>query len=587
MILKKIQRDITYPNFIKEILKKTGEKLVIEKDNLEELGDDELCAIIAFLTVEDAEWEIKNIIKSLKHFMDYKNKINLSILSNDKNKLNKINLNNDKNNIYENNNFFINKNNENFDCYDTCMIFDYILNFYYDEEKGYLKIKNKKINISEVNDENKLKLLFYFSLSDYSDLDSYVFSIIKKNKKINILELSSFLNFNYEKKEVEEDKKKYKRKILTSPFLNANISDEEAIGYMFKCEKIDISYAEHVYDEFKHYFYCKSEGIIYSPKNENMKIIYERNKNFFYIEKFFRRDFDFYYAKDNIEKLKEYEGIKDANFDVKDYYTESKIRNIYLGYIPNKNPNKEKKVYQSYLEKDIKTYIYNTNINEIKINELFSFGEENKFIYLSLKEIIDFLKNKEDYISFTNDGVRLTEYSIMKLKNILKEEKIIQNIEEKNKKRLDYFENIKDKFIKLDDIKKNICLEYILNVFNFAMKLRGWDGDINKYTLKKTDKIVSFENINTIKECDNINTYRNLISNIEFIKDLKILKINNNDFYLTNILLYERYLSIIEVTENDDSCIKTGSNYIIYTCYYYYKLFKNEELINLSLFEEL
>jgi hypothetical protein len=550
-----------HPDFLKEFITNTGEKLEDEEDDLS--------LILAFLTPDEGQWEKANIKKGLEHFTSFYSSENKETFLKDKNKI------------------FKNKTNESFDSIDICMMYDYIV-MKYKIEENILKIKNENIKLNEVDSESKLKFLYYFSISDYSSLENFFISNFKKNKNKNVLnylfdDKNSIGNTN------EITYEKLKNRALILPFINSTLSDKEAIAFLFKTEKIDISGSLLPLNEMKYYFLCKNENRPYVPQDSNLRKIYEKNKNFFFSNKYFKEDFHFFYGDDDISKLKKADlPFEESNCSKinKDYYIEeSKKRNLFSGFMPNTNLE-ERTVYQHFTNENIVTFMHNNKVDD----KVFSFGKKDKYIYFTRNELIEFFKSRGDYTDPTSYDTCLTEYSILKFKCFFLADDIVKYIEEKRKEEMVYFTELKTKYVSLGKQEKEAILGYVKNIFNFAMKLRGWDGT-GKFVMKKEEfqkrYSENFDKINIKEECDNINTLRNLIASIEIIKNLKILEFMNNKYYVTEINIYDKYIGIVEANKDDESCIKTGSNYLVYTCYYYYKIFKEEDLININCFEEI
>lgn len=537
----KIKDNDDIPDFIIKFIKKTDENFDISKNDNS--------ALLGFLTPEDSEWDMQNIIKAKDHFINFST-----------------------NNIIDNyNQICKNKTNEEYNNYDISMIYQYLLKkFYFDNS---IKIKKEIIPLKDIKKENLIFLL-NFENSNFSYFKHFL-SYILLNTDINILNISKSLHFDFKYKKSDRSLNK------ELPFLNTILTDKECINYLAKYENIDISISSFPYDEFKHFYKNKNN---YIPKDSILNNIYSLNPNYIYLDCYYKDNFKDYYTIDNINNLKNNDNVN-ININLDYYNILSKQKNIYISFLPN---FENKDIYQKHDNENLLTYFYNENIKEVKY--LFSYGEYNKYIYLSLREILDFFLSNKDYVDFLNKEKLLTEYSINKLHNFIINLED-QNIKDLYKKLLEikekdknYLEDIYLVYKTKNNIEKEEIISYIKNLFILGMKLRGWEK--NDYILKKDKVKNDYEKIliNIIDVCRDINVIYNLN---DYIKGLKTINYINSRFIICDINIYDKFLDIINNNKEDLSCLKEGSNYLIYTSYYYYKLFEKIEIINIHCFEEI
>jgi len=276
--------------------------------------------------------------------------------------------------------------------------------------------------------------------------------------------------------------------------------------------------------------------------------------------------------------------------------------NIYFEIIPYCNKNK--------------TFAYLTPLNEIQNNKLICYGscKSGNLEYFSLDELIDFFKSWKMLLDPFTKQI-LEPHVIFKLKHFLREHRYFDELEEilslENLKNL-----IDDKVIKLaseikgyeSEIKNKIYL-YFNTIIETAMYMRGWKiENKNTYPLSSIDSCYDRIHENEVfsnsfesnkKAVEILNEIPEHISNsIKTLHLIKFSKFGNStnifgfsckgvvieiDTYLSECLHNSFYGDI----KDNKSCIRTNSNWILFSAQLYNHIFGCDLKINLDKIEEI
>ena len=292
----------------------------------------------------------------------------------------------------------------------------------------------------------------------------------------------------------------------------------------------------------------------YVPINDpEFETAFRLNKKWFRLKE--RWDPKFIYKAELIEELNRKEGM-----DVQDAYVTDQF---YEG------------IHPSMIGKF--TEIYCTAVEEFP-ESIVSFGNQsiNKFRAYSYYELYDaFLK----YLDFRVGTLYFTDANIQKLKALaLAHHKTLYDciisIEQRNS-------NLSDEARTMIDCYNNTFDEWLQRLEDLAFYMRGWKINSEELPLAAQLTVTAPADFDKVES----NVSAAIISlkeiDIGILGDLPLMLYSEGKFLRRQETIRER-IRIVEEGEAQDSCIRTSSNYLLSSAYYYKLILLNMPNYNIQ-----
>lgn len=340
----------------------------------------------------------------------------------------------------------------------------------------------------------------------------------------------------------------------------------------------------------------------YSPVCNSFCPLYIYNKQWYNIKSTWCKILSpFIYTNEELHKFAFNEGF---NVPMNQNFSSSQLDKL-LRYNETINNFYFQRVPYAY---NIKTTLLAEDINSISNNELICFGNISKreFIYLTVEELITFFKTNKIYIDpITSDP--LNDNAIKKLHLYCSKMVDIPIYEElKNtltsldnaKKLLDSkFIELKKKLMNENEVVKEMVKDFFLSGIEMGLYMRGWKVNDSEYALSSQETL--FENgennVNEQHVFYNTVTAKNKLIKIllqmpndisDIIKSLHALKFSKSNNSVTifdmNVSGVNTYIEhtlyscctelIFGNIEPESSCIRTNSNWILFSFAWYSNL---------------
>lgn len=377
-----------------------------------------------------------------------------------------------------------------------------------------------------------------------------------------------------------------------------HIDDDHAIVYCMKYFNIDISETEYPRAEFNHIkTFPKALGK-YTPLDQKFQELYTKNPSFYDVRYNFKSRLREVYTHQDLMNLVKYEGLSILDIQSREdacqrlFNCQTK-KTFYQGVIP-------------YTQKT-ETFVYQDPIAETNKELLVSYGilTTNKFIILTIQEIIDHFKHYDFPVDFETHAEVISDEALDKLELICDRNpwmdeyadlrQIISGmrlaIKIKKESEVDFVN-----FYKTNEFQQQYFDKFISEMLELAMYMRGWNG-IDEFPLKSEvcnkfalDDIRIAENV-TKKYASILELVKNMSEDLkDVIYKLPLVKFNDKEksFYISiqkdeGLTLMERIKIVVDKhEENIYSCIRMSSNHIASSAYYYRLLTKKEKLFQIS-----
>lgn len=234
-----------------------------------------------------------------------------------------------------------------------------------------------------------------------------------------------------------------------------------------------------------------------------------------------------------------------------------------------------------------------TPLSEVKKGHLFKYDtRDGNYVYYELEELTakwnsaNSFRDPYDKFTFPKRLVR----------------KMLILLTDSECEEVDEFKEISSILLKKIDNDVDICVEkyqnqYIkiclIKMFEMAMYMRRWDGEQTyPLNLHRTLSNISEEEL-TVNIAKSMFDFRESVESLPFPDDIWKLRLRyyNSDFKFPETeevdgrTVLDRY-NIVAKGDSDNaplsSCIRTSSNWFIFTSLYYYKLIFSEDLYNIS-----
>jgi DNA repair protein SbcC/Rad50 len=394
------------------------------------------------------------------------------------------------------------------------------MKLYFEEKNKRLENDNKElINSNNLNINNNL-------------INNFLKE--KNNKLINLENLENILN-------------KFNVNFLISKTL---LTNEEAIVIGLKLLSFDLRDSPNPYDDLIELNDCLINNKKFIPTNNNNNFykILNLNHNYYYINKYYRKELKNFNNQKILNSLNEEYGVD----NIEDYYNNE---NFHYGWMPN-------------LNKDI-------------------FGGDNNIVIsfgIPDKNIVNLTKNYFKINGLINpiNKLNLEEKQIKSL-NFICKKYALDILENKN---LNDDETIK-LFISKYLFASSLIDRVMDDIFKIGMYIRGWRLSGIAYPLRKVDCVDYISNKNKIDENIN-NSIKDFKYNVERINDpnikLILKKLPLVD-YINNNFIYNvkesKFIDLIDNIYNED--INSISNKLILNAYYYYKTVSGIDLANIKI----
>lgn len=537
--IKTIGIDIEGKDIDENILKKTKEfsKSIELK---QKYSVKELQEIIIFVNGDEINWKVKNLLIAFNHIINTKyDDVDWTEIT------------------------FCQKNNDNPYAYDYIMTYEACLKnrIEYNINDTYESLQKKLIMKT-----SQKKIILYKTLNiiqnlDFNNLVDLYISNKNKNKNTDFI-------FN---KESLGDNTLDKNDLIEYSVL----SDNKSIIIGARYYGIDLTESTKPYRELKQMALCEKNKKNYVPIMDDIfKKRYLINKDYYSLEKNWKKNLSKFYTSKQFTSLVQYECIEEDTL----IEQKEKLHSI--------NENIDKGIHPLFTGNE--TFIYRKTIDELNKDEIFSYCLKDKIIILTIEEIIEFFRSKNSFINFFCD--KEFEYRIIKkLLNFcdynpnIEKLQILRSIILQIKKKTEIVDININNLKKEYSNNKNQIDTFLNHIFELSMYMRGWKVFVQDYPLKKEicDMNISKKDVIDININNKIKELFSFIneSNIKdiFIK-LPLIKINDKDksVYKSNIqdeglTLYERLRILIDKKENIYSCIRMSSNHIFSSYYYYCK----------------
>lgn len=330
----------------------------------------------------------------------------------------------------------------------------------------------------------------------------------------------------------------------------------------------------------------------YSPHDTRMKKLISRDKSWIVDSKYLLPHFINIYTDDELESFARDEGMRHP-YDIDNARTNlwelTKRNHIYLGIHPYVNQDKITTIiYQDEIESvnscdDVLFTIGKTHYPEslyvITLNELFNFFKSNKHFYLPHNAryyFEDFSINKLEQFCMKS----LEQNHSEEIENMIK---LIKEIKESEQD----VQSSVDKINNLDESDKETIRVILNHIKELAFYMRGWKVNNNESlplaseeTQSKDVDFAQIESNYTIQYVKLLEVYENSSEELQgIINDIYLMvkkeKKDETVFIRSpsneiGISVMER-LEKINKNENDNSCIRLSSNYILYTVWFYFR----------------
>lgn len=542
-------------------------------------GQQDFARIANFVSPEASAWQKENLLRAMQHIIAFDEKLELSLPAQTGT-----------------------KSNDNIFVYDIIMLYNYCFHKEIalerddnlDSMMNKIEIYQKEANISKEDcllimednmmDCSKADLLQMMKLLPSWERKERVEKIVPVKEEV-IVEQPRPL------KSVDEIKNSININYMIS---RSQLDENEALVYGAKFLALNLKDSSARVKELMEYNRCRMEDISYTPLEDDLfSRNYKSNPYYYRMDYFWHPDIADLYPQKNIALLLKNEGLRQE--DGRGELDASLcFNNFYLGIIPGH-------------EKE--TFVYKYSAENVEKNKLISYGvrQENKFILLSVSEIIAHFKNHNSLVDFERPEEKINEKAIKKLTVLCKffssdDEycQLLEMIEElKNKKVAEdnILEDFKNKYLFASDQIDRVLEE----VFFLSMYTRGWKiNDLLDYPLAEKDCLAFSDYEKKIEDNVRISSRKveQLIERIadksikNMIYQLPLMKYNRKDGSFnksTNpdegLTLYERIKLINENSENIYACIRLSSNHLATSAYYYLDILAGKKLFNLSKLE--
>ena len=380
----------------------------------------------------------------------------------------------------------------------------------------------------------------------------------------------------------------------------------EAIMFAKNNYNINIFYAHSPVDEYK---WIRSLDDIsnYTPKDDKLTSLYNRDPSWFDTDTAWIEPLLNIYSKSKLHSFAINEGFSHRD-DLKEAY-ESLMdlgdkNHIYLGIHPALHT--DCKVYETIIGKEDVT-----NINSIEDDIILTIGKttKNNEMYLTtIGELYGLFDINHSFSLPHSPIYYFNSISIKKLKIICSnvcgstKKKMIMN---KMNVIIEYIEKFMnevdchiDRIKKLNNEDQNCIKSFINGIIHLSYYMRGWKVGDNKecplsseMTQTTRDGFDDIEANYTLQSIENEELYNSFPEEIKDIIDGIALMIKTDVDGVTKFVqsssneigrtIMDR-LNIIRNNENDNSCIRLSSNYLLYSCWYYMKSVFDEEPFNVD-----
>lgn len=329
--------------------------------------------------------------------------------------------------------------------------------------------------------------------------------------------------------------------------------------------------------------------------DDNFTRNYKLNPIYYNMTRFWKTHLSCLYTQKMEMKLLDNECVNHQEIsDPKQFLYELTLtKNIYQGVIPGLNVTE--------------TYVYRTPISELNSRHLLTYGvlQNKDMIVLTASEISSFFKSHCDFRDFKNEGQIISERNMNKLSMICKqfphEEEfldLLQTIEDTktlgtivNGSMREFIAHCKSSDTTTTQKINNV----ITKLFFLAMSMRGWNGN-DEYPLTEqqcqnyTERFEQIEDVST----EGLREIIHLINELPdatkiMVKGLPLIKLSERDkmyYRSTNpdegLTLYDRLVLISTKPDSIYACMRLSSNYLAATAQYYNALINSKNFFNIK-----
>jgi hypothetical protein len=482
-------------------------------------------------------------------------------------------------------------------CYFICRKLNYPMNINTQQSEiifaskcllNKTKISNLRSDIIEnaktINDEDAIKI-------------AYEISLLPKGEK-RIIELNEIKNTS------TKEQLNHKINVFSSvDYLLERIipmNDTEAILLAFKRFNINLNSSSCPLKQFKFLSKYKINLDNYVPVDDSLFCsMYRKNPKWFIIDNEWDNDLLSLYSEKQIYNFCINEGYTNDKFNLKNgiEFLENTTKNItfFFGINPFCSVDET---------------LYKLSFSEIPENQLISIGYKNNpksLYYTTVEELTSYFNSSKMFTDPLN-YCKFSNISIIKLKNYLK--RFVAD----DKDRLLFFqlletikevENVTDIInvkveelsfhIKTMDVEDNMKVEaYFKNIINMAFYMRGWKINDDKYPLSSVD--TNFDIKDSSKVYQNTwDAYKNVIDSLNdisfkyriFVEELNLIRYT--DMGTTQKIFDMKFKGVVICPDNtllncvkksikpddndNDTCIRSNSNWILFTASWYCYIF--------------
>ena len=587
------------------------DKINIALDNIEYPNSNNINSVELFISTEVEEWDEENRNIALNHMISfYIDKIP---------KISSINFN------------YGNKTNEDPLKYNICILYRLCKYFQIETninttidimaksirlmiDGGPKVLKEQLIESIKNLDTNKLIELYNSGLVSLP-----LKPLIEASPQIPINEIIS----NHFRKDYSEDDYNKCREYLfnTSNLLCRIIPSNHLEAIILTAVRFGINISESINPTTQFLYisresFCGKTNINYIPINDHefMKK-YLKNPHFYNVKTYWTECLSQIYDKHTLEKFILAEGYSYDRISLRDPTSLLKdIRNrpnIFFGLNP-------------YCKENY-TIINHEHIDNINIELLLSIGIINKpntLYYITIEELTSWFNDRKIFLDpFNLSNIEMENIKKLKMKidSISKEKTYLSKIYQKCLNSIIETENISssltekakelsNKVRMLIDIEKDKVKVFWNYVIELALYTRGWkieNDDMplksakTNYNCKKQSEVEINTTIATIKILEQlkllplkIQDYINILPVIKFNKDVKLNTLIfgeniNKKIYTDHKHKLIDIFHIIHDENNENSCIRTNSNWILISAIYYSRLCGFEVDISLNDLDEI
>uniref|UniRef100_A0A6C0BE52 Uncharacterized protein n=1 Tax=viral metagenome TaxID=1070528 RepID=A0A6C0BE52_9ZZZZ len=552
-------------------------------------SDNDLSKISKFISPNQSsiEWDVESILYGYDHICQY------DINNDEIPALNKTNL------------VFGDKTNENpyiineIIAYVIAKINKYRMNRY--TEFSEICFFIKKINENRTN-SIKNSLLHTINSMSHSDILKIYYNIVNQGDiveneteiKISTPKDSMFV-FNSTALDVTSQAFLDKNKLLSKIKPTTNY---EAIIIAVNVYRVDITESSYPLGEIENLKRKK-----YIPYCSRFAKKFSLNPSFYMIDDMWSENLASYvYTKEQLINFTTEEGFDNligvSNSELISLLKSTRnITNFYFGIHPDCN--------------DTYTVIGHEPINDVQIDKLICVGipKQNKLYYTNMDELFDYFESEKMFVDQTEDKSPLDDRVVKKLRNYCRKMSLKNNSSifknmifllddlDKGKKLIDFkVRDLKLKISRATPEIKNMIDEFFKTSMEMGLYMRGWKiGDNNIYPLKSEDTtsagndengitvhnntVIAYENAKDIlsKLPSDISNEIRSLHTLRFSKKEKAYRIFGLNFKGTRVYHEETLLDCMRKIyggyNNDESCIRTNSNWILYSSCWYRILF--------------